>query len=175
MFTDEQIAELVDLLSQYSTSTRLYFGCDSQKRKGPDGKWYAHYATVLVVHMDGRKGCRIFYHLDKSLDFDQKKEKPSNRLMGEVYRVVTLYNQLLPWIDGYDVEIHLDISTDSRYGSSCVASQAAGYVLGATGVEPKLKPESWASSFGADGIGRNLHGRKLTDKTDKIKKKRAYC
>lgn len=173
MFTDEQVTELVELLSSLSSSTKLYFGCDSQKRKGPDGKWYAHYATVLVVHMDGRKGCRIFSHIDKCLDYDAKKNKPSNRLMGEVYRVVSLYNQLQPWIDGYDVEIHLDISTNLKYGSSCVANQAAGYVLGATGVEPKLKPESWASSFGADGIGRNFHNRKVSDKTHKIKKRRA--
>lgn len=30
------------------------------------------------------------------------------------------------------------------------------YVLGMTGIEPKLKPESWAASFGADAIA---HGR----------------
>lgn len=161
MFDDKQVEELVELLSGLSTTTKLYFGCDSQKRKGADGKWYAHYATVLVVHKDGRKGCRIFSVQDKELDYDKKKNRPSNRLMGEVYRVVSLYSQLEPLISGYDVEIHLDISTDLKYGSSCVAQQAAGYVLGATGVEPKLKPESWASSFGADGIGRSYHLREV--------------
>lgn len=33
------------------------------------------------------------------------------------------------------------------------------YVLGMTGIEPKLKPESWAASFGADGVA---HGRGST-------------
>ncbi len=58
--------------------------------------------------------------------------------------------------NGYDVEIHLDINTDPMEGSSCVAQQAAGYVLGVTGLEPKLKPEGFAASHGADGIA---HGR----------------
>jgi len=50
----------------------------------------------------------------------------------------------------------LDISTNPKYGSNCAAAEAAGYVLGVTGIEPKLKPESWAASFGADGI---VHGK----------------
>jgi predicted RNase H-related nuclease YkuK (DUF458 family) len=45
---------------------------------------------------------------------------------------------------------------DPKHGSNCAASEAAGYVLGMTGIEPKLKPESWAASFGADGV---VHGR----------------
>ena len=41
-------------------------------------------------------------------------------------------------------------------GSHFIAQQAAGYVLGVTGIEPKLKPEGFAASYGADGIA---HGR----------------
>ena len=50
----------------------------------------------------------------------------------------------------------MDINTDPMEGSSCVAQQAAGYVLGVTGIEPKLKPEGFAASHGADGVA---HGR----------------
>lgn len=164
MFSDEQIEQIVELLSTLSNTTKLYIGCDSIRKKHTDGNWYATYATVLVIHMDGRRGCRIFHVKDTVRDYDQKKNKPSQRLMGEVQRAVTLYHQLHPFIDEFDVEIHLDISSDSRYGSSCVAEQATGYVLGTTGIEPHLKPESWASSFGADGIGRGFHERTPKDK-----------
>jgi predicted RNase H-related nuclease YkuK (DUF458 family) len=77
-------------------------------------------------------------------------------MMNEVSKVCQLYTQLAPFIDEYDIEIHLDINTDPKHGSNCAANEAAGFVLGMTGIEPKLKPESWAASFGADGIA---HGR----------------
>lgn len=51
--------------------------------------------------------------------------------------------------------VHLDINTDPQYGSNCAALVTAVYVLGMTGIDPKrikLKPESWAASFGADHI-----------------------
>jgi predicted RNase H-related nuclease YkuK (DUF458 family) len=74
------------------------------------------------------------------------------RMMNEVIKVCELYNQLIPFIDEYDIEVHLDINQDPKHGSNCAAQEAAGYVLGVTGLQPKLKPESWASSFGADHI-----------------------
>ena len=77
-------------------------------------------------------------------------------MMNEVSKVCALYNQLIPFIDEYEVEIHLDINLNPQHGSNCAATEAAGFVLGVTGIEPKLKPESWAASFGADGIA---HGR----------------
>lgn len=78
------------------------------------------------------------------------------RMMNEVMKVCQLYTQLAPFIDEFAVEIHLDINTDAKHGSNCAANEAAGYVLGMTGIEPKLKPDSWAASFGADGV---VHGR----------------
>jgi len=112
----------------------------------------ARFATVCIVHMNGKNGCRIFSNVSHEPDYDSKPGRPKIRMMNEVIKVCTLYNQLAPYIDGFDVEIHLDISTDPKQGSNCAAHEAAGYVLGMTGVEPKLKPESFASSFGADHI-----------------------
>jgi predicted RNase H-related nuclease YkuK (DUF458 family) len=80
--------------------------------------------------------------------------------MNEVRKVCELWNQIGPFIDEFNVEIHLDINTNPKHGSNCAATEAAGYVLGMTGIEPKLKPESWAASFGADGVA---HG-----KTDEV-------
>lgn len=153
MFTPSQISELIDLLIEYPNS-KIYLGCDSVRFKNKDG-WNAKFATVCVVHLDGRKGCKIFAHRSYEKDYDTKKNRPSLRLMHEVQKVCELYIQLAPFIDEFPIEIHCDISKDAKNGSNCVASQAAGYVVGMTGIEAKLKPESWAASFGADKYANN--------------------
>jgi predicted RNase H-related nuclease YkuK (DUF458 family) len=155
MFTQQQIEEIVDLLASLTKDTRVYLGCDSIRTTHKNRK-VARYATVAIVHMDGKHGCRIFSHISYEPDFDVKKNRPKIRMMNEVIKVCQLYNQLIPFIDEFDVEIHLDINTDPQHGSNCAATEAAGYVLGVTGIEPKLKPESWAASFGADAV---VHGR----------------
>lgn len=155
MFTDSQIEQMVELLSTLSSETKIYLGCDSVRYR-KDNRWWARYATVAIVHINGKNGCRIFSSKSHEPDFDAKKNRPKMRMMNEVSKVCQLYTQLIPFIDEFDVEIHLDINTDPKHGSNCAANEAAGYVLGMTGVEPKLKPDSWAASFGADGVA---HGR----------------
>ena len=155
MFTQKQIEDMVELLSTLDKSTKIYLGCDSV-RFIRNGQKKARFATVAIVHMNGNKGCRVFSNISVELDFDSKKNRPSIRLMNEVIKVCELYTQLIPFIDEYEVEIHLDVNTDPKHGSNCVATQAAGYVLGVTGVTPKMKPDSWASSYGADQVA---HGR----------------
>jgi len=149
MFTQKQIEELVDLLCQLDDNTKIYLGCDSVRFKKNDKK-YAKFATVAVVHMNGSNGCRVFRHKSVEADYDLKSNRPTMRLMNEAQKVCELYTQLAPLIDCFDVEIHLDINMNPLHGSHCAASQAAGYVLGVTGIEPKLKPDAFAASFSAD-------------------------
>lgn len=151
MFTQKQIEDMVDLLLTLSKDTKIYLGCDSV-RYFKNGNAYGRFATVAIVHKDGNKGCKIFSNVSYEPDYDLKKDRPKMRMLNEVRKVCELYTQLAPFIDEYDVEIHLDISQDPKNGSNCAASEAAGYVLSLTGVEPKLKPFSFASSFGADYI-----------------------
>lgn len=149
MFTEKQITDLVDLLYGLDTNTKIYIGTDSVRFR-ENGRWFAKYASVCVVHMNGKNGCRVFKHRSIEADYDLKKNRPSMRLMNEVMKSCELYNQLAPFIDEFDVEIHCDINTDIKHGSNCVASQAAGYVLGVCGLEAKLKPEAFAASFAGD-------------------------
>jgi uncharacterized protein len=158
MFSQNQIEEIVDLLATLDNSTKIYFGCDSVRTRR-NGRWYANYATVFIVHINGKNGCRLFTHLSTEPDFDVKKDRPKMRMMMEVQKVCELYTQLIPFIDEFDIEIHLDINTDPKFGSNCAAKEAAGYVLGMTGLTEdkiKLKPDSFAASFGADAAA---HGR----------------
>jgi predicted RNase H-related nuclease YkuK (DUF458 family) len=149
MLSEKQIEEMIDLLCNLNNSTKIYLGCDSVRFK-KKGKRFAKFATVAVVHMNGKNGCRVFRHYSTEPDYDLKSNRPSLRMMNEAMKVSEMFIQVAPLVDQFDLEIHLDISTDPKNGSNCAASQAAGYVMGMTGVEPKLKPDSFAASFGAD-------------------------
>jgi predicted RNase H-related nuclease YkuK (DUF458 family) len=154
MFTQAQIENLVDLLYTLNSETKIYIGTDSVRFK-KDGRWFAKYASVVVVHMNGKNGCRVFKHRSVEPDYDVKKNRPSIRLMNEVMKSCELYIELAPFIDEFDVEIHCDINLDEKHGSNCAAKQAAGYILGVTGLEPVFKPNSFAASFGADHFAHN--------------------
>jgi predicted RNase H-related nuclease YkuK (DUF458 family) len=152
MFTQKQIEELVDLLYSLDSSTKIYIGTDSVRFQ-KNGRWYAKYASVLVVHKNGKNGCKVFRHRSVEADYDVRKDRPSMRLMNEVMKSCELYLQVIPYIDEFSIEIHMDVNPDPKHGSNCVAAQAAGYVLGVTGLDKdqvKLKPEAWSASFGAD-------------------------
>lgn len=158
MFSQKQVEDLVDLLYTLDSSTKIYIGTDSVRFRQND-RWYAKYATVCVVHKNGKHGCQVFKYRSIEPDYDLRKNRPSMRLMNEVMKSCELYTQLAPFIDEFDVEIHLDVNTDPIHGSNCVASQAAGYVLGVTGLpeeQIKLKPDALAASFGADHFAHNF-------------------
>lgn len=158
MFTQAQVEELVDLLYGLTPDTKIYIGTDSVRFR-KEGRWYAKYASVCVVHINGKNGCRVFKHRSIEPDYDVKKNRPSLRLMNEVMKSCELYTQLAPFIDEFDSEIHCDVNVDPKHGSNCVAAQAAGYVLGVTGLnedQVKLKPNAFAASFGADHYANNF-------------------
>ena len=175
MFSQERVEEIVELLSTLDTSTKIYFGCDSVRSRR-NGRWYATYAAVVIVHVNGKNGCRLFSNLSTEPDYDVKINRPKMRMMMEVQKVCEAYNQLIPHIeqlseivedkDGniiikeFDIEVHLDISQDPLHGSNCAAKEAAGYVLAMTGINQdnvKLKPDAFAASFGADKIAHIGH------------------
>ena len=156
MFTEEQITDLVELLYGLDKNTKIYIGTDSVRFR-EHGRWFAKYASVCVVHMNGKNGCRVFKYRSIDPDYDLKKSRPSMRLMNEVMKSCELYTQLAPFIDEFDVEIHVDVNTNPIHGSNCVATQAAGYVLGVCGLEAKLKPDAFAASFAGDHYANFSH------------------
>lgn len=155
MLTDSQLEELVNLLAIMDKNTKVYLGCDSVRlfRKN---KAFAKFATVCIIHKNGNNGCKVFSNTSYEVDYDLKANRPKMRMINEARKVCEMYLQVAPLIDEFDIEIHLDVNTDPKYGSNCAAQEAAGYVLGMTGIVPKLKPEGFAASYGADGVA---HGR----------------
>ena len=155
MLTVRQIEELVNLLITLNSNTKIYLGCDSVRYHKED-KTFAKFATVLIVHKNGSEGCRIFSDISYEPDYDLRANRPKMRMINEARKVCELYTQVAPLIDEFEIEIHLDINSDPMHGSHCAAQEAAGYILGMTGIVPKLKPHGFAASYGADGVA---HGR----------------
>lgn len=145
------IEEVKNFIAQQSEETRIYLGADSERMR-VNGVWYADYTMVVVVHIDGSSGCKIFGAVERERDYDQKKNKPAMRLMNEVYKVSALFQSLADVLEDRHVEVHLDLNPDIRYGSSCVIQQAIGYIRGTCNVVPIVKPDSWAASHCADRL-----------------------
>lgn len=140
-----------EFIMNTSLSTKIYIGSDSARyRKGEI--WYAEYCTVVVVHYDGKHGCKVFGQLESERDYDQKMDKPRMRLMNEVIRTAQMYLDLEESIGCRSVEIHLDINPNEKYNSSCVISEAVGYIKGMCNVIPFVKPKAFAASIAADRL-----------------------
>jgi predicted RNase H-related nuclease YkuK (DUF458 family) len=144
----DKVKEFVDACGP---NTKLYIGCDSERIR-IKGEWHADYTLAVVVHVDGRHGCKIFGAIDRERDYDQRRDRPAMRLMNEVYRVSALYLELAEKIVEYDIEVHLDINPKEEHGSSCVVTQAIGYIKGTCNVTPLVKPRAFAASYAADRL-----------------------
>lgn len=136
-------------ISKQSAETKVYIGGDSARFKSK-GVWYADYTVVAVVHIDGCRGCRVFGEVTRERDFDSKRNKPTNRLMTEVYKVADLFLKLREAVGDRHVEVHLDVNSKKGTVSNEVVDQAVGYIRGTCNVVPMIKPDSPAASFCAD-------------------------
>lgn len=145
------LAEVKAFIEAQTPETKIYLGADSE-RFMMDGQWYADYTLAIVVHIDGRHGCKIFGEITRERDYDQKKNKPAMRLMNEVYKVSELFQKLSDVLEDRYVEVHLDINPNEMYGSSCVIGQAIGYIKGTCNVVPLVKPNAFAASYAADRL-----------------------
>jgi len=156
-FDIDAIKEFIDA---QSPETRIYIGVDSERVK--IGKvWHADYTSVIVVHVDGKHGCKLFGEVVRERDYDQKANRPNTRLMTEVYKVSELYLKLADVLEDRQVEVHLDINPNEHHASSNVVSQAIGYIRGTCNVVPLVKPEAFAASYAADrfkGLKKVVNG-----------------
>lgn len=143
------IEKVAEFIKAQTPETKIYLGCDSERLR-VDGRWYADYILAIVVHINGNNGCKLFGEVQREPVWDVKPGKPSQRLMTEVYKVSELYLKLAEVLEGRQVEVHLDINPDEHYGSSCVISQAIGYIKGTCNVIPFVKPDAFAASYAAD-------------------------
>lgn len=141
--------EVKEFIAKQSPQTKIYIGCDSERiRIG--NEWWADYILAIVVHIDGKHGCKLFGEVIRERDYDQKQNRPRYRLMNEAYKVSDLYLRLVDVIIDREVEVHLDINPNEMHGSSCVINEAIGYIRGTCNVIPMIKPKAFAASYAAD-------------------------
>lgn len=145
------VDEVAEFIRNQTPETKIYIGGDSERFQ-IDGAWYADYTLAVVVHIDGKRGCRIFGEVSRERDYDQQKNKPRMRLMNEVYKIAELYLKLADVLEDRYVEVHLDINPDEHHGSSCVINEAVGYIRGMCNVVPMVKPNAFAASYCADRL-----------------------
>jgi predicted RNase H-related nuclease YkuK (DUF458 family) len=144
-FNIPQIKEFID---RQGPDTKIYIGVDSERVKR-DKVWYADYTAAIVVHIDGKHGCKLFGEVTRERDYD-RVDRPNTRLMMEVFKVSELYLKLAEVLEDRAVEVHLDINPDESYTSSNVVAQAIGYIRGTCNVEPLVKPRAFAATYAAD-------------------------
>ena len=143
------IPHIKQFIDEQGPDTRIYIGVDSERVRGHDQQWYGVYTAVIVVHINGNNGCKLFGEVTRERDYD-RVDRPNTRLMTEVYKVSELYLKLAEVLEGREVEVHLDINPDDHYASSNVVSQAIGYIKGTCNVVPLVKPLAFAASYAAD-------------------------
>ena len=145
------LEEVRAFIENTSEDTKIYIGGDSTRYKR-NGVWFARYCTVVIIHFEGKHGCKLFWDFSEERDYDQKKDKPRVRLMTEVMKTAQLYIDLEESIDIRDCEIHLDLNKDEKHGSNCVVKEAIGYVRGMCNVVPMIKPNAFAAATAADHL-----------------------
>ncbi len=142
-------AEFADYMKGCGEGAKVYLGCDSERSK-IEGVYYADYILAVVVHLNGRHGCHLMAEIHRERDYDQKVDRPFNRMMTEARKVCELWERLKDTLLEYEYEIHLDISPFEKYGSNVAYSAATGYVKAMTLQDPVVKNDAWCASFAAD-------------------------
>jgi predicted RNase H-related nuclease YkuK (DUF458 family) len=142
------VNEVAEFVTKCGPGTKLYIGCDSERLQAND-TWYADYITAVVVHINGKNGCKIFGAVERERDYEQRVDKPRMRLMNEVYKVANLYLELQPVVN-CEIEVHLDLNPSEFHNSNLVINEAIGYIRGMCNVIPLIKPRAFAASYAAD-------------------------
>ncbi len=145
------IDQVRKFITDSSHTSKIYIGCDSERFK-LKGIWHADYCVAVVIHLNGKHGCKVFGGVTRMQDYDVKPGRPAIRLMNEVYKVQEVYEQLRDVIGTRHCEVHLDINPEDRHGSSCVVNQAIGYIRGTCNMDPQVKPNAFAASVCADRL-----------------------
>ena len=135
-----------------SPQSSVYIGCDSIRFK-KNKQWYAKYSTVVIVHIDSNKGCRLFHESVDMPDYGNLKQ----RLLMEVQLAVTAALEIIDVIGNRRMEVHLDINPNPKHKSNVAVKEALGWVKGSLGMDAKIKPASFAATHAADHAVRHLH------------------
>jgi len=146
------IDEAINAIQESSEKSSVYVGTASLVYT-KNGVNYAKYSTVIVLHIDSSRGCKLFHHSETHKDFGNLKQ----RMLMEVGLAVEAASSIIDHIGNRHMELHIDVSPDESNKSSVAVKEAVGWVRGTLGIEPKIKPDAWAASKCSDHIVRGRH------------------
>lgn len=146
------IEEAKQAILDSSQESSVYIGCDSIRFR-KNKMWYAKYSTVVIVHMDSKKGCRLFHESVDIPDYGNLKQ----RLLTEVQYAVAAATEIIEVLGNRHMEIHLDINPDPKHKSNVAVKEALGWVKGSLNMDAKIKPASFAATHAADHAVRHLN------------------
>lgn len=146
------IEEAKQAILESSRESSVYIGCDSIRFR-KNNQWYAKYSTVIIVHMDSKRGCKLFHSSVDMPDYGNLKQ----RLLTEVQMAVSTATEIIDVIGDRHMEIHLDINPNPKHKSSVAVKEALGWVKGSLGLDAKIKPSSFAATHAADHAVRHLN------------------
>ena len=146
------IEEAKQAILDSSQESSVYIGCDSIRFR-KNKQWYAKYSTVVIVHMDSKKGCRLFHESVDMPDYGNLKQ----RLLTEVQYAVATATEIIEVLGNRHMEIHLDINPDPKHKSNVAVKDALGWVKGSLNMDAKIKPASFAATHAADHAVRHLN------------------
>jgi predicted RNase H-related nuclease YkuK (DUF458 family) len=146
------IEEAKKAILDSSPESSVYIGCDSIRFR-KNKMWYAKYSTVIIVHMESKKGCRLFHDSVDMPDYGNLKQ----RLLTEVQYAVTVATEIIDVLGDRHMEIHLDINPNPKHKSSVAVKEALGWVKGSLGIDAKVKPSAFAATPAADHAVRHLN------------------
>jgi hypothetical protein len=143
------IEEAREFIKQSTLTSSVYIGCDSQRFK-KNGLFYAKYSTVIIVHMDSNKGCKLFHDSVVMQDWGNIKQ----RMLNETMFAVNAAFEVKDAIGDRYYEVHLDINPNVKHKSNVAMKEALGYVMGNLGITAKIKPHAFAAMHAADHLVR---------------------
>lgn len=147
MTEQQKLKDLKKAIRESSPTSNVYVGCDSKRT--PSG--VVKYATVVILHIDGKHGGKMWSFISKEMDYGSIKN-PKMRLIREAYKAVEIAAQIVDDVGERNFEVHLDLNSNPEYKSNSVVKEALGYVMGVLGFSAKIKPHAWASSSAADKL-----------------------
>ena len=133
-----------------SPESSIYIRCDSIRYKVKD-KWFAKYSTVIVVHLDSKRGCKLFHESVDLPDYGNLKQ----RLLNEVMYAITAATEVIDVVGDRHIEVHLDINPNPAHKSNVAVKEALGYVKGQLGLDAVIKPHAFAATHAADHLVRH--------------------
>ena len=134
----------------------VYVGTDSQTL----GRGAYSFATVIIIRkfksQDNRKtgngeGAMLVTSTYNKSFKAKNKEAVTERMVFEVSKSIEVAYEIAPILDQYEIplEVHADINQNPLYESNKALQQSIGYIIG-MGYSFKVKPDAFASSYGAD-------------------------